>query len=86
MENSIPTVNQAGKTIARNFHVIRLESEMSMRGLASATGLSDSTVRRAELAYRERRPYNPQLSTVIKMARATGLSVGDLATATLVRS
>lgn len=74
------------KNVLRNIHILRVENKFSTREFSQATNLSETTIRRAEKAYKNRRPYNPQLSTLVKLSQATGLSLGDMTDSYLVRA
>lgn len=74
--------NQETKTMSRNFMVnvakLGIESDLSYRGVARIAGVSDSTVRRIDLARRTRCSYTPLEKTVVKFANAIGCHTGDL--------
>lgn len=74
------------KNVLRNIHILRVENKFSTREFAQATNLSETTIRRAEKSYRSRRPYNPQLSTLVKLSQATGLTLDDMTSSYLVRA
>lgn len=81
-----PTFASVRKNVLRNIHILRVENKFSTREFAQATNLSETTIRRAEKAYRNRRPYNPQLSTLVKLSQATGLTLDDMTSSYLVRA
>ncbi len=76
---------KTSKTVARNVHVMVKDNDMSVKEFAKATSLSAGTVRRIENAYKFKRPYNPQLSTLIKLNAATGISLDELVNSRLPR-
>lgn len=81
-----PTFASVRKNVLRNIHILRVENKFSTREFAQATNLSETTIRRAEKAYRNRRPYNPQLSTLVKLSQATGLTLDDMTSSYLARA
>ena len=75
------------KKMSRNFvsnvNTIRKLNRLSYRGMGRETGLSDSTIRRMEIARKTRygkgeQGYNPSLSTVLKVARAIDRDPSDI--------
>ena len=74
------------KNVLRNIHILRVENKFSAREFSQVTNLSETTIRRAERAYKNRRPYNPQLSTLVKLSQATGLTLDDMTDSYLVRA
>lgn len=81
-----PTFASIRKNVLRNIHIVRVENRFTAREFSQATNLSETTIRRAEKAYRNRRPYNPQLSTLVKLSQATGLTLDDMTGSYLVRA
>lgn len=76
---------KTSKTVARNVHVMVKDNSMTPTDFAKATSLSAKTVRRIEDAYKFKRPYNPKLSTLVKLGAATGLSLDELVGSRLQR-
>jgi hypothetical protein len=81
-------VKKMSKQFVANANVIRKINKLSYRGMARAIGVSDSTVRRMELARKTRfgrgeQGYIPTLTTVVKMADAVGCEPADLLIARL---
>lgn len=71
------TLNQIGRTLARNTAVLRKDVDMNLSDMARLTGVSRRTLGRIEKARAERRPYRPMLSTVVKLADTCGLTVDE---------
>ncbi|HET8685152.1 MAG TPA: helix-turn-helix transcriptional regulator [Methanosarcina sp.] len=79
MKKATPLFTKTSKTIASNVHTLAKNSDMTAAEFAAATKLSRSTIRRIEDARRFKRPYNPQLSTLLKLSKAANLSLDELA-------
>lgn len=71
------TLNQIGRTLARNTAILRKDVEMNLSEMERLTGVSRRTLSRIEKARAERRPYNPMLKTVVKLAETAGLTVDE---------
>lgn len=76
---------KSSKTISRNVYMLKKNSLLSATEMSRETKLSANTIRRIENAHKFKRPYNPTLSTLVKLSRATGLSLDDLVTERLPR-
>lgn len=63
---------------ARNLETVRKDNAMSIAEYASVVGLSESTVRRASTRTLRDTPYNPSLSTLVKISKAFGVSIDTL--------
>lgn len=72
------SLNKAGKILVQNVNTIRKESRLTVKELAEATGVSKDTIYRMNKARKERRTYRPMLSTVVKLAKASNISIDDL--------
>ena len=73
-----PKFKTASRLVTRNIHTVVKDSQLSLTDFAAATDLSRSTVKRIESAYKFKRPYNPTLRTLLKIGRATGLSLDEV--------
>lgn len=76
-------VKRLSRNFSANMNVIRVNNELSLRGLARETGISATTARRIENARKTRfgrgnMGYVPTLSTVVKVAQSLGTSPNDL--------
>jgi transcriptional regulator with XRE-family HTH domain len=69
------TLNSIGRTLTRNTRLLLRKSDFNMSELERITGVSRRTLSRIEAARKARRPYNPMLKTVVKLATAAGVSV-----------
>lgn len=58
---------------ARNLRRLRVEKEFSQEGLGAACGLH-----RTEVGLLERGQRDPQLNTLVRLARGLAVPVGDL--------
>lgn len=71
------SLNQIGRTLARNTVMLRKDVEMNFSEMARLTGVSRRTLGRIEKAKAERRSYSPMLKTVVKLAETAGTTVDD---------
>jgi|HigsolmetaAR202D_1030399.scaffolds.fasta_scaffold12858_5 Predicted transcriptional regulators len=71
------TLNQIGRTLARNTAILRKDAALNLSDMERMTGVSRRTLGRIEKARKERRPYSPMLKTVLKLAETAGVSVDD---------
>ncbi len=78
------TLNSLGKTLTYNAGILRRLSETTVPELARQTGLSASTLRRIEKARIAKTPYKPMLSTVVKLAAQTGVTIDEFLKGRLV--
>ena len=83
---SILTLQSASRNFVKNTVALRRESGISIEEMAEATKLSSNTIRRIEkfaslgaLAGN----YRPQLSTIIKLAKAAEVTPDDVLAAEL---
>lgn len=72
------TLKKASKLVTRNIHTVLKDSQLSLSGFGQAVGLSRSTVKRIEDAHKFKRPYNPTMNTLLKISRATGLTLDEV--------
>lgn len=77
-------LKKASKQVTRNIHTVFKGSEMTKTSFSKAIGISTSTLRRIENAYKYKRPYNPSLTTLLKMSTATGLTLDEVVKETVV--
>lgn len=73
-------LTQIGRTLARNAAVLRAQSTLNLTQTQEATGVSRRTLARIEKARAQRRTYKPMLSTVVKLANASGVTVDEFLT------
>jgi transcriptional regulator with XRE-family HTH domain len=83
MSNIDFNVKTTARRFTRNMNHLRKQNGLSYRGLARKIGVSDSTIRRIETARkssygRGQQGYIPSMRTLAKVAKATGMSVGEL--------
>jgi len=71
------SLSNLGKTLARNASRLRRQNDLTVTQTAQLTGVSPSTLRRIEKARDARRTYKPMLSTVVKLARVSGVTVDE---------
>ena len=72
-----------GRTLAKNASVLRAQSALTLSQTEEATGVSRRTLSRIAVAHSRRRTYSPMLSTVVKLANATGVTVDQFLTQNL---
>jgi transcriptional regulator with XRE-family HTH domain len=73
-------LNRAGLKLAKNTTKVRYRSGLTQKTFAEITGLSRSTVSRIEQSHHNKTPYNPKLSTLVKLANAFEVSVDSVVT------